>query len=575
MRLTSISVRNFHGIRAADLQLTSPVNLFCGANGAGKSSLFDAVRHALLGESARVPLKKQWGEIINTGGDGAYATVAWDGGSASIVLPKGTRSCDDTAPALPFVIDAQRFSSLPDNERRAFLFGLMKLSAGGDAIKARLLARQCDAAKVGVIMPTLRAGFDAGHKEAQAKARDAKAAWREITGETYGEKKAATWAADVPAYDAANLAVIRADIAALDAAIEEKAKQVGEMQGAAKRIAESAGKLDQLRERAASRQRIQDKLALDTASLAEWQTKVDETRAKATGIKPGFEPLVCPHCAGLVDYNPTPKLHLTEYRKPDGLADKDAIIALPEHEKARALMASAVANGTRDLAAAVAAEEAIAGITKELTDELPAALIEEARADLEAHKAERAALQGLESGLKDAERQAEAAAQKTINAALRHAEVAAWDVIADALAPDGIPGEMLGEALAPINARLEQSSNDSGWAKAAIAPDMAITAGGRNYCHLSESEKYRADAMISEAVSHLSGVKLLCLDGADVLDLQGRADLLGWLDLLANEGEIDSALIFATLKALPSNLPTLISAHWIANGIVGDMQAAA
>ena len=83
------------------------------------------------------------------------------------------------------------------------------------------------------------------------------------------------------------------------------------------------------------------------------------------------------------------------------------------------------------------------------------------------------------------------------------------------------------------------------------------------------------DAMIAEAVSHLSGVRLLVLDRVDVLDMAGREDLLYWLDGLAADGEIDSALLFATLKALPANLPENIEAIWIENGIAGKVMAAA
>jgi len=77
-------------------------------------------------------------------------------------------------------------------------------------------------------------------------------------------------------------------------------------------------------------------------------------------------------------------------------------------------------------------------------------------------------------------------------------------------------------------------------------------------------------------VANLSGARLLVLDRMDVLDLQGRADLFAWLDVLATNGEIDSALVFGTLKALPADLPATVSGHWIENGVVAQpLQAAA
>ncbi|MGK9630576.1 hypothetical protein O6383_24315, partial [Salmonella enterica subsp. enterica] len=81
--------------------------------------------------------------------------------------------------------------------------------------------------------------------------------------------------------------------------------------------------------------------------------------------------------------------------------------------------------------------------------------------------------------------------------------------IADALSPDGIPGEMLAEALGPMNARLGASAVAAGWSIPQITADMEITGDGRPYALLSESEKWRADAMIAEAVSYLSGLRLL------------------------------------------------------------------
>lgn len=171
--------------------------------------------------------------------------------------------------------------------------------------------------------------------------------------------------------------------------------------------------------------------------------------------------------------------------------------------------------------------------------------------------------------------QIDTAQKKTADAAAHAADVAAWDGIGDALAPDGIPGEILAEALGPINERLAQSAADAAWPQAAIAPDMSITGAGREYRLLSESERWRVDAMLAEAVAHLSGARLLVLDRFDVLDPIGRSQLLGWLDVLADTGEIDTALVFGTLKALPTGLPSTIAAHWVENGVVGQLKEVA
>jgi len=151
----------------------------------------------------------------------------------------------------------------------------------------------------------------------------------------------------------------------------------------------------------------------------------------------------------------------------------------------------------------------------------------------------------------------------------------AWTDIADALAPDGIPAELLAEALTPINERLTDSAGAAEWADVTITRDMQILAGGRTYALLSESEKWRADAMIAEAVAHISGLKLLVLDRFDVLDMKGREDLLYWLDGMAQDGDIHTALIFGTLKAVPALNFDTIDAFWIDGGVAGQLKEAA
>ena len=136
------------------------------------------------------------------------------------------------------------------------------------------------------------------------------------------------------------------------------------------------------------------------------------------------------------------------------------------------------------------------------------------------------------------------------------------------------PAEILAEALDPINDRLLQSSLDTGWPQVTIHSDMRITSSLRSYALLSESEQWRVDAVLAEAVSFLSKARLIVLDRGDVLDARGRAELINWLDALADNGEIDSALVFMTLKALPSGLPSTVTAHWIADGVLQALEMA-
>ena len=97
----------------------------------------------------------------------------------------------------------------------------------------------------------------------------------------------------------------------------------------------------------------------------------------------------------------------------------------------------------------------------------------------------------------------------------------------------------------------------------------------RPYALLSESEKWRVDAMLAEAISRLSGLGILVLDRFDVLDLPGRSDLIAWLDDLAFSDEIQTAILFGTLKAPPTGLSNFFETIWIDQGVIPQAKQAA
>jgi hypothetical protein len=595
MKLTAINIQNFLGARSVDVQITRPVALFAGGNGSGKSSVQEAVRMALTGESVRVSLKKDYGQLVSDGEKTGSATVyTAEDGAYSIALPSGKGTCLADPPALPYVLDAQRFASLDANARRAFLFSLMGLSASGDAVRQRLTAKGCDPAKVDAIMPLLRAGFDAACKEAQDKARDEKAAWRTITTETYGEKKAEAWEAVAPTFDADVLTELQRRAAITDTALAAANQRLGVLKADRQRHLEATQRLAEMRERAGRCERIAGKLERDEAELKEWEAKVEDTRQRAAGgRKIGLvhdlahalnEALAMAIPIGNMDDGQRQKLKnanvaLAQYQAQHGsigaaAGDIEAQARLPEYEQALHLLQSAVANGKRDLAQADAAAQAVTELEAAAKSAPDEAAVNAAQSELSELAHRQQTLSVSLDQMHERERAAKNAAQRTEKARAAHQAVQQWCAIATALAPNGIPGEMLAEALDPINNRLSQSADATYcWPKAHIEPDMSIWAEHPegygfpcSYELLSESEQWRVDAMIAEAISHLSGAKLLVLDRFDVLDIQGRSDLLGWLDILARRGDIDTALIFGTLKSKPEKLLETMEAFWLGEG---------
>lgn len=534
---------------------------------------------ALTGESVRVNLKKDYAQLVTEGQQNGYASVIIEGKENAITLPKGESQINVAHPTLPYVLNAQRFSTLDDKERRSFLFGLMGIKAGGAEVSKRLSAKSCDATKSETILPLLRAGFDAAMKEAQDRARELKAVWKSLTGgETYGEKKANSFALPKQIVDEAKLVQARHDLVEIDKQLEIATQNHAIAKARLENAQKQSTIIAALREHSGKYARIADKLNRDEAELKEWEAKVEQTRVQA-GMKLAqtTAPESCPHCCGMVLVKGG---HLEIWQE-ETLPhyDHEASAMLPQYEHSLKVAQNAVANGKRDLEVANIAAKTLQAIDDD-AHSVPVVDLEALQTEIGALKHSRTNQQSAIRLLEDAQRHAGEVDRKNADAKQTHISIGQWEAIAAALAPDGIPGDMLNDALQPVNDRLATSSNIAQWMRINIGRDMSIYAAEegappRDYALLSESEKWRCDAMIAEAVSHLSGLKLLVLDRFDVLDMAGREDLLCWLDDLVDEKEIDTAILFGTLKAIPANLPASIEAHWLENGCCGQIREAA
>lgn len=590
MKIDHLFVQSFLGVVSVDVDTRQPVQLFCGANGAGKSSLRDAIALALTADLGRVSMKKEAGQLVRTGDSQAICEVRdVDGDTWAVTITAAGKIVDSMKgrqpePVLPYVLDAQRFASLDATERRAFLFGLMGVKLDGAAVAAKLAERGCDVAKAQRIAPMLRAGFPAAAEDAKAQATAAKGAWRAITGETYGAVKAATWKAPAVVFSQQNLDAGLKALAAVDTGIATAQQNLGALEANAKTVAEARAKLAGLKDTAAQLVRRQVKLQHDEKALKEAQDALDSAIAKAgTAPRVGLVHDLARSVnallqLGAVDRDSVVGMDavqaLDEYETQHGslnavIGDTVAQERVPTLTQARDLLASAVRNSMRDVKASEEAASQIHLLEQQIAaaGRVETSSIDIARQQLTTAQAERKTCMTAVDMLRATKAAGEGAAQKTAQALKHHADVEAWDKIGAALAPDGIPGELLTAALGPINARLVQSAADAQWPEVVVGADMAITYGGRQYSLISESEQWRADAMLAEAIASQSNWRLLLLDRFDTLDLQGRADLIAWMDVLAENGEIDSAFLFGTLKAEPTNLPASIGTHWIDSGM--------
>ncbi|KXC91104.1 hypothetical protein AW898_13270 [Pseudomonas aeruginosa] len=576
MRITKLEITNFQGLRHAALDVSAPVLLVAGHNGAGKSSLLDAIAMAFNGQPRRVSLKKEMDKLVTEGAKKGEARVEWldESGevqACGVALPSGKGSPLADSPFLPFVLDASRFAALDAKDRRRVLFDLTGASASPAEVGKRLEAKGLDLALFEKVKPLLRSGFPAAVEQAKSYASEARGAWKAVTGENYGSEKAIDWAPELVATAVTNDQVeeARNALQALEDDLAEAQQTLGASKQARQAADGRAQRIANLRELVDLEPRRRNKLSTDEQNQDEWSEKVMAAELASSGSVP-HQPLTCPHCQGAVDLQAGA---LVVHQPPEKIADAEAAKRLPEYREYLASAQRAVANSQRDLDECLAAAEQIKALETESADAPSAEAIangEQAINELrQARDASRAKLVALQEAM-------EAAAQREASIAkaqAAHRDVVAWTGMADALSPTGIPAEILADAIGPVNELLQRLSGTAGWSPVQISADIDVTFGGRLYGLLSESERWRCDATLALTIAAISGLRLALLDRFDVLDIPARTQqAMKLFQSLAAGGEIDTLIVAGTLKEPIAKTPAWLQAVWIDAGQLADQQ---
>lgn len=574
MHLEHIFIENFQGLRSASLDLSTPITLVAGFNGAGKSSLREAIGFA-LGGSGRVAHKKDYAKLVTEGEKKAQIIVSHDGAASSFALPKGTAERHNVPgdEYLPFVLTPGAFAALDEKARRALLFKLTKSSAKPDVVVQKLRERGADRDKVEKVKPLLLSGFASAQDQAKTCAAESRGAWKAITGEQYGSEKAEGWRVELHGEVASekDREEVFAQHAKVQSDIENGNRFIGEQDGKRQAAAGLVQRKAELQAAAELLDRAVAKRQTTEQDLAKLEQQLPDLQAQLKDQQLGSGGCECPACGvGLKIVGS--KLELYKGLKQDTAATSTLALDITNMQRSIEMLRRTLQNDMAAVAKAEAARDDLASLEGQQAEAFDQAKYDRAVESLNQLRKLEGELRAKYTALMDQAIAAKSADENTAKAAQHHQDVKDWVLIEKALAPDGIPGEILAGALQPFNASLNRTSKLTGWPAVQVSTDMEITAGGRLYQLLSESEQWRCDTLLALAIAVHSGLKLVMLDRFDVLDLPARGQLLGMLVGLAKAGDIESAIVLGTLKAKPAKLPPEISAVWIEGGVAQQDQ---
>lgn len=585
MKVTRIKAKAFLGLDFFDISIERPVLLISGPNAAGKTSVAHALRFVLTDDLCRVEHKKDVRALVRGAKVGSAAISILDEQApaqpASIVYERSAATGHFTSPhpppetseALKYVLNPEAFVRLDKTKRLSFLHKLMGISMSQINIMAELEARGHSRAILSQIADHLVLGFTAACAEAQGLAREAKGRWREITDDTYGEIKAETWVANAEEIDNGTIDEHRSALAAIDTRIAsiQKANAIAlerktSRQTLVDRMRRTQDIANELPERIKIEQTYRNAAEEEShrLSLLLDELKDHEKNGTFAASVPQGSFFHCPECGAHLVYSmgkcsigdPTPVDTGEMERHAAKAADLRRDVA--RAEKKQEMAQKSLNNALRAVAGARAAVEALADLQPGNKEEEQDAdtVMEELTSAFREQEEARQALSRFEAGMR-LYKESEA---KTAHATTLHQDIKALTALASDLAPDGLPAELLAKALNPLNARLRDSSTMTGWPAVTVLT-MGMEIAGRPWDLASSSEQWCAQAMLVEAISHLSRLRIFVLDGLDILEPAARAQAITWLAEIAQEH--DTIICMATLKAPPKSMPDAVQSVWI------------
>lgn len=551
------TVRNFLGIEAADLPLEA-ITLVGGHNGAGKTSLLDALAAGVTGDFATrgIRTKKDAGKLLRDGAPSGSVTIAWDDGAQRVAYPDADVLTKGEPRKLgtPLGIGAQRWMGLDAKERAREMAQRLRLEPTLENLRAFLKGKDVHEDTITAVWKLIDdQGWDGAHAKAKDKATKLRGAWEAAAGQKFGSSKAENYVPPILA-DAQVFTVEGAEAALAEAKKAAEALIVaGALAGAeVKRIRTTAEDLGPAKAR--------EEVARNALVAAD---KAIEKMVADLAALPMLDQAVhtypCPHCERPVWLKRQGPNEPYQLQVPPKEVPSEA---LKENRLARQALEHGIEKKKKEVDALnLAAQQAVAAVRA--AEEATARLVEidaMPKADDDAIAAARVAQAEAENVLE--------AVKDWLKAKGFFEDWQRTQPIIEALSPAGVRAARVAEAIEEFNRRLALISETAGFpAAVSLTATSDLQLGDRPYGLLSESEQWRCDLAMTLALAALERPVVVLVDRLDILHAQARP---GVFEALREVGV--PAVVGFTAKDTSNGALPKLQAHgygctyWLENG---------
>jgi hypothetical protein len=452
-----------------------------------------------------------------------------------------------------YAAGTKSFVDLNQKQRSELIGAILQTLPNQDELDAALESLNLPDEILDRLWATIQAqGWDAAYSAAKEKGVKLKGAWESETGERYGSEKAVGWLPQewVPALDKKTEEQLVADIQHerewFEAAVSNEAV--------------SASEIERLKKIAVDAEPVK-KLIGESCGALTGMRKNETDLAEALASIPSFEQPAtqkCPRC------------------KTDLMIDRGRIAAaqvIPDSEiEARKKSYNAAAESLRSVRAEIKRLE-----TAMQTGTAQLKTITEAIARLDEIEKQKPAAAGDHRGVADCRARVAGAEfrlelyHKRAKAANLHSQISQNKCIVDVLSPDGLRMDKLRAAIERVNTTLRELSTIAGWLPVQIGATMSIEYGNDMFILKSASEQFRCAVTLQVMMAMFDGSTMVLIDGADILDKNGRNGLFQMLLSCGRE-----AIVALTILGGRDNVPALSKiggvGYWIEAGKTEELK---